>query len=169
MMTRFENANDVGHFLADEATRQLTEAIDTSVFPEKAHPFVLFNTSGYQKTEVVTVEVEIERLPFYTGKPEDLYHELKQKATPDYQVIDPTGKAVASRIVKEDVRFGYDLPKDAFRQPYMAKYLTVELSVKEMAPFSWDSFALIQGETKALKEVFWLNQQQMKWKTNLFK
>ena len=35
MMTRFENANDVGHFLADEATRQLTEAIDTSVFPEK--------------------------------------------------------------------------------------------------------------------------------------
>ncbi|EGO2586029.1 TPA: alpha-mannosidase [Enterococcus faecalis] len=151
MMTRFENANDVGHFLADEATRQLTEAIDTSVFPEKAHPFVLFNTSGYQKTEVVTVEVEIERLPFYTGKPEDLYHELKQKATPDYQVIDPTGKAVASRIVKEDVRFGYDLPKDAFRQPYMAKYLTVELSVKEMAPFSWDSFALIQGETKAFE------------------
>ncbi|MFU1862499.1 hypothetical protein ACM6Q3_13805, partial [Enterococcus faecium] len=86
-----------------------------------------------------------------TGKPEDLYHELKQKATPDYQVIDPTGKAVASRIVKEDVRFGYDLPKDAFRQPYMAKYLTVELSVKEMAPFSWDSFALIQGETKAFE------------------
>ena len=63
--------------------------------------------------------MEIERLPFYTGKPEDLYHELKQKATPDYQVIDPTGKAVASRIVKEDVRFGYDLPKDAFRQPYI--------------------------------------------------
>lgn len=66
-------------------------------------------------------------------------------------MIDPTGKAVASRIVKEDVRFGYDLPKDAFRQPYMAKYLTVELSVKEMAPFSWDSFALIQGETKAFE------------------
>ena len=84
-------------------------------------------------------------------------------------MIDPTGKAVASRIVKEDVRFGYDLPKDAFRQPYMAKYLTVELSVKEMAPFSWDSFALIQGKRKLLKEVFWLNQQQMKWKTNLFK
>ncbi|MBG4115652.1 alpha-mannosidase, partial [Pseudomonas aeruginosa] len=42
-------------------------------------------------------------------------------------------------------------PKDAFRQPYMAKYLTVELSVKEMAPFSWDSFALIQGETKAFE------------------
>ena len=65
-------------------------------------------------------------------------------------MIDPTGKAVASRIVKEDVRFGYDLPKDAFRQPYMAKYLTVELSVK-VAPFSWDSFALIQGETKAFE------------------
>ncbi len=89
-----KNANDVGHFLADEATRQLTEAIDTSVFPEKKRTrLFLFNTSGYQKTEVVTVEVEIERLPFYTGKPEDLYHELKQKATPDYQVIDPTGKS----------------------------------------------------------------------------
>ena len=33
----------------------------------------------------------------------------------------------------------------------MAKYLTVELSVKEMAPFSWDSFALIQRETKAFE------------------
>ena len=51
----------------------------------------------------------------------------------------------------------------------MAKYLTVELSVKEMAPFSWDSFALIQGETKAFEGSLWLNQQQMKWKTNLFK
>ena len=79
--------------------RQLTEAIDTSVFPEKAHPFVLFNTSGYQKTEVVTVEVEIERLPFYTGKPEDLYHELKQKA-PDYQVIDQLEKPLQAVLSK---------------------------------------------------------------------
>ena len=47
------------------------------------------------------MEVEIERLPFYTGKPEDLYHELKQKATPDYQVIDPTEKPLQAVLSKK--------------------------------------------------------------------
>ena len=103
MMTRFENANDVGHFLADEATRQLTEQL-IQVFSQKKRTRLFYLILVAIRKRRLSLWVEIERLPFYTGKPEDLYHELKQKATPDYQVIDPTGKAVASRIVKEDVR-----------------------------------------------------------------
>ena len=34
MITRFEKANEVGKYLADEALRQLGEAIDTSGLPE---------------------------------------------------------------------------------------------------------------------------------------
>lgn len=36
MMTRFEKADEVGKYLAEEAIKQLAQAIDTSSLPAKA-------------------------------------------------------------------------------------------------------------------------------------
>ncbi|MGM3268093.1 hypothetical protein ACS2UZ_27295, partial [Bacillus cereus group sp. BC255] len=45
MMPRFEKANEIGKYVADEAVAQLLNAIDTSAFPKESRPFVVFNTS----------------------------------------------------------------------------------------------------------------------------
>lgn len=149
MMTRFDKAQEVGKFLANEALEQLTNAIDTSTFPSESKPFVIFNTGGNAKSDVFETEIEWERLPFASGVPEKLYAELAGRDLPALMVVDSQNNVIPAEIVKHEVRFNYDLPKDAFRVPYMAIYVTVRIPVQEMPALSWQALALTL-QTKAM-------------------
>ncbi|WP_312497410.1 alpha-mannosidase [Enterococcus sp.] len=146
MMPRFEKANEIGKYVAEEALRQLTEAIDTTVFPENSRPFVVFNTAGTARSGLVPVTVELERKTFREGMPSKLYHALKDKPKSNYKVIDAAGNQVEAIIQEEEVLFDYDLPKDAFRIPYMKRFVTLQVAVQEMAEFSWQTYALVESE-----------------------
>lgn len=145
MMPRFEKANEVGKYVADEALAALTSAIDTSAFPADSKPFVVFNTSGATRSGLATLEVELERKTFAQGVPQNLYKELQERPAGTYHVVNAAGDVVAANISSEDVHFDYDLPKDRFRIPYMERSVMVEVEVADMAPFSWETFALVAG------------------------
>ncbi|MBP2097835.1 alpha-mannosidase [Enterococcus rivorum] len=142
MMTRFEKAHEVGKFLAEESLTTVVDAINTTHFSDASYPFVVFNTSGYQKTDCLTVTVEIGRKDFKEGLPHEMWQKLNEETTPDFEVIDSRGQKIAAIISAPNVRFGYDLPKNRFRVPYMAKYVDVTLQVRELPAFSWATFAL---------------------------
>lgn len=153
MVTRFEKAHEVGKYVADEAAEKLVRSIQTAEFSDKeAIPFVVFNTSGSKKTSLMEVRLEIKRLPFSEGKPDELYHQLKTETLPNFIVKNAAGEEVSAEIIDEGVEFGYDLPKDKFRQPFMARYVTVQLIMEQMAPLSWETFALVYGETSDTTE-----------------
>ncbi|GGH80065.1 alpha-mannosidase/octanoyl-[GcvH]:protein N-octanoyltransferase [Pullulanibacillus pueri] len=151
MMTRFEKAKEVGKFIKDEAAEALAQHIDTSAFPEQSRPFIVFNTSGSPKTGIVEVEIEWKRLAFSSGRPDQLYKALKEEPLPALKVINAQGQEIPAHISDKDVRFHYDLPKDRFRQPFMAMYVTVQLHMQDMLPLSWHSFALVEGRTQLAK------------------
>ncbi|MFD2307828.1 alpha-mannosidase [Enterococcus termitis] len=142
MIPRFEKANEVGRYLASEALEQLTREIATEEFPENSYPFVVFNTSGYVKSETVKVNVTLERKLFKEGVPHELWQVLDDSQTPKFEVIDQQGKVIPAVISAPEVHFGYDLPKDRFRVPYMAKSVEVELLISDLSAFSWTTFAL---------------------------
>ena len=142
MMTRFENAEQVGLFLKDEALRHLENNTDTSMFPEDSKPFMVFNTLGNKKTSTLEVKVEWERIVFNSQLPKELFKELEEQETPNFKVIDSQGNDVEFDLLDEEVSFNYDLPKDGFRIPYMAKYITIRIPVQDMPAFSWNTFAL---------------------------
>ena len=147
MVTRFEKAYEVGRYVADEAAIKLVRSIDTTVFKETAGlPFVVFNTSGSKKTGVAEVRIEIERLPFTAGQPDQLYKRLKEKDYPSFVVQNAQGERVSSVVTPGGTEFGYDLPKDRFRQPFMARYVDVRLPVELMDGLSWGSFVLVAVE-----------------------
>lgn len=145
MMPRFEKAYEVGKFVADKALDQLTSGIDTQDFPENSYPFVVFNTTGTAREGIATVEVELKRKTFQEGIPEHLFEELKKEEKKSYQVIDKNGNIVKAVIGEEKVRFNYDLPDEAFRIPYMEKYIELQLELSELPAFSWDTYAVIEG------------------------
>ncbi|HCZ39938.1 alpha-mannosidase [Brochothrix thermosphacta] len=149
MITRYDKALEVGKFLASEAVESLTASIDTSLFPTDSKPFVVFNTAGSSKTGTIETEIEWKRLPFSQGVPEELYAQLKNETLPELTVIDAKGQAVAAEILSHEVRFNYDLPKDAFRVPFMAIYVKVRLVVTDMPAVSWESLALTVGQNTA--------------------
>lgn len=146
MVTRFEKAYQVGNFVSSEAVSTVADSIDTSDFPSDSKPFVVFNTTGINKSGTITLEVEVERKTFKEGIPSHLFDQLNDQESKNYCVIDKNGEKVKAIISEEKVRFNYELPKEQFRIPYMEKYVTVTVEVKEMEPFSWESFGLIIGE-----------------------
>lgn len=148
MMTRFQHAEEVGKFVRDEALRHLETNIDTTPFPKDSKPFVVFNTLGQRKTDTVEVEIEWERNQFDGRKPHVNYDELVEKDLPEFNIVDENGNDIEFDFVDTEVRFEYDLPKDAFRVPYMARYITVRLSLVDMPAFSWETFAVVASDKK---------------------
>ena len=49
------------------------------------------------------------------------------------------------RLKTWEQSFGYTLPKDKFRQPYIARQVRVTIPV-HLAPLSWASFQLVEGQ-----------------------
>ncbi|OPJ62754.1 mannosylglycerate hydrolase [Clostridium oryzae] len=144
MVTRFKKAKEVGKFLAEAAAKELLTKIDTSKFSAKLKPFVVFNTAGYKKTGIAEIFLEYKRIPFAGEYIEKLYDRLEQEALPELAVIDVNGNTVEAEITDGGSSFGYDLPKDKFRLPFMAKYIRIRVIMKDMLPMSWKSFALVE-------------------------
>ncbi|HAQ3909792.1 TPA: alpha-mannosidase [Enterococcus faecium] len=149
MIPRFEKADEVGKYLAQDSLEQLATAIDTTGFPKDSFPFVVVNTAGMDKTGEAEITIELARKRFAEGIPEHLYQELEQLPRRKYHVETKSGATIPSILSEETVQFGYDLPKDRFRVPYMARTIKVTLPIKNMPAFSWETFALVEGEAKA--------------------
>ena len=151
MVTRFEKATDVGQYIVEESMNYLGSKIDTSIFKkgeEWVFPFVVVNSTGWKRSGVVTVELEIVKKYFKDGPIGKSYRELRGMEFPEFQVIDSQGNVVTATIETQDVEFDYELPKDKFRQPYLCKKVIVTMPVKEIPSFGWETYALIRGENK---------------------
>ena len=158
MIPRFEKADEVGKYLAQDSLEQLTAAIDTTGFPKDSFPFVIVNTAGMDKTGEVEITIELERKRFAEGIPEKLYQELENLPKRKYHVETKSGATIPATLSEETVQFGYDLPKDRFRVPYMVKMIKVTLPLENMPAFSWETFALVEGEAKAEEKETMIHQ-----------
>ncbi|EOK76912.1 alpha-mannosidase [Enterococcus faecium] len=158
MIPRFEKADEVGKYLAQDSLEQLTAAIDTTGFPKDSFPFVIVNTAGMDKTVEAEITIELERKRFAEGIPEQLYQELENLPKRKYHVETKSGATIPAILSEETVQFGYDLPKDRFRVPYMARMIKVTLPLENMPAFSWETFALVEGEAKAEEKETMIHQ-----------
>ncbi|MDW7889028.1 alpha-mannosidase [Enterococcus faecium] len=158
MIPRFEKADEVGKYLAQDSLEQLTAAIDTTGFPKDSFPFVIVNTAGMDKTGEAEITIELERKRFAEGIPEQLYQELENLPKRKYHVETKSGATIPAILSEETVQFGYDLPKDRFRVPYMARMIKVTLPLENMPAFSWETFALVEGGAKAEEKETMIHQ-----------
>ncbi|HFM5771540.1 TPA: alpha-mannosidase [Enterococcus faecium] len=158
MIPRFEKADEVGKYLAQDSLEQLTAAIDTTGFQKDSFPFVIVNTAGMDKTGEAEITIELERKRFAEGIPEQLYQELENLPKRKYHVETKSGATIPAILSEETVQFGYDLPKDRFRVPYMARMIKVTLPLENMPAFSWETFALVEGEAKAEEKETMIHQ-----------
>ncbi|EGP5616409.1 alpha-mannosidase [Enterococcus faecium] len=158
MIPRFEKADEVGKYLAQDSLEQLTAAIDATGFPKDSFPFVIVNTAGMDKTGEAEITIELERKRFAEGIPEQLYQELENLPKRKYHVETKSGATIPAILSEETVQFGYDLPKDRFRVPYMVKMIKVTLPLENMPAFSWETFALVEGEAKAEEKETMIHQ-----------
>jgi alpha-mannosidase len=151
MMTRFAKAEHVADTIIEEAAQALAAQIDTSAFAayEGAVPFVVFNTSGTERSGAVTVELNVDTRSLYDPSPEGAAAALAAKPLPAGYVVDHLGNVTAAVSKDLGVRFDYTLPDDRFRQPFMARKLEVTVDARQVPALGYRVYAWVPGEPGA--------------------
>ena len=125
MKPRFAKSRQVADASYDESVEYLTNKVNTAALPGDGEkiPFVVWNTSGETKSQVVEKELHLFR--DYNLFVWDGYEAAEKVELPAMVLRDADGNVVPAKIADAGVAFGYDLPDDRFRQPYMAKKVLV--------------------------------------------
>lgn len=155
MVARFDKAKDVAKYIINESLEYITNKINTDKFKhlgEDVYPFIIVNTSGYNRCSIVDTEIDIARKYFREGHPNLIAKEMKKIQLPKYKVVDINGNKIDAKIIDMGIRFGYDLPDDKFRQPYYARYIKVELETNDIKSFGWDTYALVEDKENSILE-----------------
>lgn len=152
MEARFDKAKDVAKYIINESLSYIARKIDTSKFKdlgEKVYPFIVINTSGYDRKSVVEVEVDIHKKYFREGTPNDIAKEMRKITLPKFKVVDINGNKLDAKVTDLGIKFDYDLPDDKFREPYYSRLVKVELETKNIGSFGWDTYALIEDKSSS--------------------
>lgn len=153
MVTRFAKSRDVAESIIEDSKRAVADAVDTSSFAqygEDALPFVVFNTTGWERTGTVSVELDVQRIYFRDGIPlDEISRRIQALELGERVVLDPSGKPVPFTLEDLGQRFGYDLPDDRFRQPYMARAVRITLQADAVPAHGLRAYALVSGQAAA--------------------
>lgn len=154
MVTRFEKSRHVAETIVDDSKKVISEAVNTSVFAkygDNAVPFIVLNTTGWKRRGTVSVELDAARLYFREGYSlEETSRRMKAIDLSGRMIVDDEGNAVAFTMEDLGLQFGYDLPEDKFRQPYMCRRVKLTLEVKDIAALGIRSYAFVHGEASAM-------------------
>ncbi|WP_017471498.1 alpha-mannosidase [Amphibacillus jilinensis] len=146
MVTRFKKSEHFTEMMINQSVEHLVSAIDTSVFKheEPVYPFVVFNTTATNKTEVTEVIIDLARQYYRDGVNKKALQAIDCEG---YIVIDEANNKYPVAIKDHGLVFDYDLPLNQFRQPYMARRVTVRFETRDLPELGYKTFALIKGET----------------------
>ena len=145
MKTRFAKSRQVADAIYDESVEYLTDQVNTAALPGNSEkiPFVVWNTSGNAKKQVIAKELHLFR--DYNLFVWDGYEAAEAVEMPNLVLRDANGNAVPAKIENAGISFGYDLPDDRFRQPYMAKKVLVTFEA-EVPAMGYATYYLEQAE-----------------------
>lgn len=150
MLTRFAKSSHVAEKLARQSAEAIASAIDAESLArwgEGAVPFVAFNTAGWTRSGVLETELSVGQKYFPEGpNPQALAQQLEAAPLPNYVVQDEEGRVYEAQIQDLGAHFGYDLPKDRFRQPYMARKVKVTFQATDVPSLAYRTYALVPAE-----------------------
>ncbi|HTG69702.1 MAG TPA: alpha-mannosidase [Candidatus Udaeobacter sp.] len=149
MVTRFDKSRHVAEAIIDDSKKAIADAVDTSVFEqygEDALPFVVFNTTGWKRSGVVEIELDVARIYYRDGMP---LNEMNQKMygieITGRTLVDQSGTAIAHTADDLGLQFGYDLPDDKFRQPYMSRRVRLTFEAEQVAALGLAAYAWVRN------------------------
>ena len=144
MEVRFAKVNQVGNFVKTNLLNEWKGKLATQK-SQSEHLFTVINTGLHNKVDTVSTIVDVAVCPFKELHPTEGFKKMAALSLPDYHVEDLDGHLVEAEIEDLGASFGYTLPKDKFRQPYIARQVRVTVPV-HLAALSWTTFQLLEGK-----------------------
>lgn len=141
IFARFEKSIAVTTQIIEDALEIVADNTDTTAFSANDIPFVAFNTSGYDRTCVITTEIDLKRSNFSERSA------LENINIESLCVKDENGKLYTCTAEDLGVKFGYELPKEKFRRPYLARRVRISFGGAYLPAMGRVIFALTHAET----------------------
>lgn len=152
MVTRFEKSAHVAENIVDDSVRVIADAVDTSSFEQWGSdpmPLVVFNTTGWRRSGTVSIELDAKRLYFREGYSlEETSRRMKEVDLSGRVLVNAQGQAVACTVEDLGLQFGYDLPDDRFRQPYMCRRVKLTFEASDIPAMGLTTYAWVKSEAK---------------------
>ncbi|MEK3881708.1 alpha-mannosidase [Paenibacillus sp. PL2-23] len=165
MITRFDKSRHVAETIVDDSLQTIVSSIDTEVFAaygRDALPVAVFNTSGWERTGVVSVELDVSRIYYRDGLTLPEMNARMESILLGNRVLrNERGEPVACEVEDLGLQFGYDLPDDRFRQPYMCRRVKLTFQAVSVPALGWRTYAWAQGEGAAEGEALADNQSSL--------
>lgn len=158
MTARFEKAEQVALHIIEECLAYFSAHVDTGKYAagEGAVPFLVINPTGFYKSEVTQLKLIVKKYPFQGSSVAACLEQARQEQLPEYRIVDSDGNEVMGSVEILPYAFGYDLPKDRFRNAYFGRSVKVTLETERQEPFSVKSYCLVpvtekEAEKKTVK------------------
>lgn len=150
MVMRFAKSKHVTEALIEDSKRVIADAVNTSVFAgygEDPRPLVVMNTTGWNRTGTVTVELDAARIYLRDGLGiEETGRRMKEFDLSGRKLVDELGNVVPCTVEDLGLLFGYDLPDDKFRQPYMCRKVKLTFSAAEVPALGLRAYAWVRRQ-----------------------
>ncbi|CAM4410094.1 alpha-mannosidase [Saccharibacillus endophyticus] len=150
MIGRFDKSRHMAEALIAESLSAIGSRIgtdDIAAWPENARPAAFFNTTGWDRGGVVTVDVQAVRINFKEGpSPQGIADKLDALKIGPGRVIDTEGRQIPAKIEDLGAQFGYDLPDDGFRVPYMARTFRLTFEAQNVPALGYKLYAWVPEE-----------------------
>ncbi|GIP24192.1 alpha-mannosidase [Paenibacillus sp. J22TS3] len=150
MVTRFDKSRHVAEAIVDDSKQVIADAVDTTVFSaygEDPLPLVVMNTSGWSRTGVVRVEIDAARLYLRDGHGlEETARRMKNVDLSGRVLVDAEGRVLDASVEDLGLLFGYDLPDDKFRQPYMCRKVSLTFEAEQIPALGLKAYAWVRKQ-----------------------
>ncbi|MCM3784229.1 alpha-mannosidase [Neobacillus mesonae] len=152
MVVRFDKSRHVAEAVIDDSKSFVANYVDTSSFTdlgEDPKPVVVFNTSGWERSGVISIEIDFARLYFREGLPlSETAERMKDTDISGRILIDAEGNQADCTIEDLGLQFGYDLPDNKFRQPYMSRRVRLTFEAEHVPALGLKTYAWVKGRQK---------------------
>jgi len=148
MVTRFDKSRHVTETIVDDSKLAIASAVNTSEFAkygEDVLPFVVMNMTGWSRTGTVSIVLDAARLYLREGFTlEETSRRMKELDLSGRVLVDEEGNVLAYTMEDLGLQFGYDLPDDMFRQPYMCRRVQLTFQSAEVPALGLRSYAWVR-------------------------
>ncbi|MGZ7443595.1 alpha-mannosidase [Paenibacillus sp. TH7-28] len=157
MIGRFDKSRHTAEAMIRESLEAIAENIGTAqveAWDAEAVPVTVFNTAGRERSGTVSVELIVAKRYFKEGPSPAAIAELLERlplSLQDGRLLDDRGQAVAAKAEDLGAEFGYELPKDRFRQPYMARKIRLTFEAEAVPALGFKSFAWHPSAGKSVR------------------
>lgn len=147
MVSRFDKSRHITEAIIDESLKAVAGEIGTAnveAWGDSSLPVTIFNMTGWDRSGTVSVELITHKAYFKEG-PNPTAIAERLGALPlhleDGHLLDENGQIIAAKAEDLGVQFGYELPKDQFRKPYMARKIRLTFNAGQVPALGFRTFA----------------------------